>query len=149
MIGRLRTIYKLSAATGIAKRALRFLPIAPFDVEMTAPKLIARVYASKPDLFDGSKGPRPHPISTAAVALAQALDDDDLDFEFPSSAQNHLFLALGNLLLDASRNSSRYGLHGGDVRMIRVAEGVYLAHEQRTRPVTDAIVGSLGLQESA
>ena len=147
MISRLLTMYKLSSATQIVKRALQFMPIAPFDVEFFAPKFVARVYGSKPELFDGSTGARPHAISTAAVALAQAIDDDHIDFEFPSSAKNHLWLALGNVLLDASRNSARYGLHVSDKRMLWVAENVYLTEAERIRSGRDAIVGSLDLPE--
>ena len=149
MLGRILTMYKLSNATQIVKAALRFMPMTPFDVEVVAPKLVANVYASKRELFDGSVGPRPHAISTAAIALAQGVEDRDFDSEFPKTALNHVFLALGNVLLDVSRNSVTYGLRDLDVRMIRIAEGVYLAHEEQTREKREAVVGSLSLSEDA
>jgi hypothetical protein len=143
VIGRLWTTYKLSSAVQIVKRALRFMPMVPFDVEEIAPRLVARSYASRPNLFDGSSTYRPHPISTAAVSLAGGLSYDD--YEFPQTAKKHIFLSLGNVLLDASNNASRYKLKTIDIQLIQAAESAYLEHEEKTRDATSAVVGTLGL----
>lgn len=145
MFGKFKSMMKLSDASNVVKDALRNVSVGSpnFDVEALASRLVAMLYSTKPDLFDGKMGKRPHSVATAAAALAQGLRerpegfDDDID--------PPMFLALGSLLMSAAANSKAYEFGGYDVPLLKIAEDVYLEHEQRTRSATDKIVGSLGL----
>lgn len=144
MFGRFKSMFKVSEAGNIVKEALRATSVgAPgFDVDALAIRLVSMVYASKPDLFDGKIGQRPHAVATAAAALAQGLKTRPEGF---SEAVDHsMFLALGSILLSVSTHSQKYGLGGYDVPMLKVAEQAYFEHEQRTREATDKVLGSLG-----
>jgi hypothetical protein len=145
MFGRLTSMYKLSEASGIVKEVLLSLPLPmlPFDADALSTKLVAVTYNTKPDLFDGKLGKRPHRVATAAVALAEGLSYEG--YEFARTARQVVFLALGNILLSATANASRYGFTQIDMHMIRLAQAAYLDHEEKTREATTAVVGSLGL----
>lgn len=145
MFGKIRGMLKVSEAGVIVKQAFRALPLPtlPFDPEVLGTKLVAISYNSKPDLFNGKQGKAPHPMATAAVSLAGGLDYQD--YEFGTSARQCVFLALGNVLLDASANGHRYGFSPIDLRLLQLSEAAYLKHEEETREATTAVVGSLGL----
>lgn len=145
MFGKIKGMFKASEATVIVKQAFRALPVPmlPFDPDALATKLVAISYSSKPDLFNGKQGKVPHAIATAAVSLAGGLSYQEYDFG--TSAQQCVFLALGNVLLDASANGHRYGLGPIDLRLLQLSEIAYLKHEEEIRDATTAIVGGLGL----
>lgn len=145
MFGKFKSVMKLSAASNIIKEALRDVSVGTpnFDVETLASRLVAVLYSTKPDLFDGKMGQLPHPLATAAAALAQGLQERPQGFDEGVDAS--MFLALGSLLMSASANSKAYKFGGYDVPLLKLAEGVYLKHEEMIRPDTDKIIGSLGL----
>jgi hypothetical protein len=140
MFGKVKGILKVSEASVIVKQALRALPLPPVDPDALATRLVAISYNSKPELFDGKLGKPPRPITTAAVSLAGGLTLDECNTE----VRQCVFLALGNVLLDASANGHRYGLSPIDLRLLQLSEAAYLKHEEKTRDATSAIVGGLG-----
>lgn len=145
MFGKIKGMLKVSEAGVIVKQAFRALPVPvlPFDPDTLATKLVAISYSSKPDLFDGKHGKAPHAIATAAVSLAGGLTYEE--YEFGHSARQCVFLALGNVLLDASANGHRYGLSSIDLRLLQLSEAAYLRHEEEAREATTAVVGTLGV----
>lgn len=145
MFGKFKTTLKLSESSNVVKEALRNVSIgtADFDVETLSSRLVAMLYSTKPELFDGKMGKRPHPVPTAAAALAQGLRERPAGFSDNIDAS--MFLALGSLLLSASVNSKTYGFTGYDVPLLKKGEEVYLEYEELHRSSTDRIVGSLGL----
>lgn len=145
MFGKIKSMMQLSGASSIVKDALKNVSIGTpdFDIETLSSRLVAMLYSTKPDLFDGKMGPRPHSLATAAAALAQGLRERPQGFD--EDIDPSMFLALGSLLMNASANSKTYKFGGYDVPLLKIAEEVYLEHEQRTRDATDKIVGSLGL----
>lgn len=145
MFGKFKSMMKLSDASNVIKDALRNVSVGNpnFDVEALASRLVAMLYSTKPDLFDGKMGQRPHSLATAAAALAQGLRERPQGFDEDIDAS--IFLALGSLLMSASANSKTYKFAGYDVPMLKIAEGVYFEHEELRRGRTDKIVGSLGL----
>lgn len=145
MFGKIKGMLKITEAGGIVKRAFQALPLPmlPFEPDVLATKLVAISYSTKPDLFDGKHGKPPHPMATAAIALAGGLAYDE--YEFSDTARQCVFLALGNVLLDAQANASRYGFGPVDARLFRLAETAYFEREKQTEAATTAIVGSLGL----
>lgn len=145
MFGRLKGVLKASEASGIVKQAFKALPFAilPFDPDALATRLVALSYSTKPEMFDGRLGKPPHPMATAAVSLAGGLTYED--YEFAETARQCVFLALGNVLIDASHNARRYGFGPLDARLLQLSELAYLEHEKKTSAATSAIVGSLGL----
>lgn len=145
MFGKLKSMTKLSEASGIVEDAIRRTsPFGPeFDVKTLSSRLVAMLYSTKPDLFDGKMGQRPHPLATAAASLAQGLKQRPQGFSEDVDAS--MFLALGSLLQSASANSQTYRFGGYDVPLLKVSEQSYWEHEAKTREATDKIVGSLGL----
>lgn len=145
MFGRFKSMFKVSEAGNIVKDAIRATAVGTpeFDVDTLATRLVSMVYASKPDLFDGKMGQRPHPVATAAAALAQGLKTRPEGFG--DAVDQPMFLALGSILLSVSTHSQTYGLGGYDVPMLKVAEQAYWEHDEKTRYATDKILGSLGL----
>lgn len=109
MFEKLKSMLKLSRASNVVEEALRNVTIgtADFDVGTLASRLVAMLYSTKPALFEGKMGKRPHPVPTAAAALAQGLRERPVGFDDDIDAS--MFLALGSLLLSASANSKTYG----------------------------------------
>lgn len=136
---------KLSEAGGIVEDAIRRTsPFGlDFDVKILSSRLVAMLYSTKPDLFDGKMGQRPHPLATAAAALAQGLQSRPSGFSGEVDAP--MFLALGNLLQSATVHSQTYRFGGYDVPLLKVSEQSYWAYEANAREATDKIVGTLGL----
>ena len=145
MFGKFQGMLKLNASSNVVKEALRNTSIgsAEFDVETLASRLVAMLYSTKPELFDGKMGKRPHSVPTAVASLAQGLRERPAGFN--ESIDASMFLALGSLLLSASANSKAYGFSNYDVPLLKLGEEVYLEYEGQHRSRTDKIVGSLGL----
>lgn len=145
MFGKPKSMAKLTEAGGIIEDAIRRTsPSGPeFDVKTLSIRLVAMLYSTKPDLFDGKMGQRPHPLATAAASLAQGLRQRPQGF--CQDVDAYMFLALGSLLQSASANSQTYRFGGYDVPLLKVSEESYWEHEAKTREATDRIVGSLGL----
>lgn len=145
MFGRIKGMFTASEASGIIKGAFRALPLPmlPFDPEALATSLVAQSYNTKPEMFDGKQGKPPHAVTTAAVSLAGGLTYEG--YEFGASARQCVFLALGNVLLDAAANRARYGFTILDIRLLELAENAYHQHAKETEATTSAVVGSLGL----
>ncbi len=113
----------------------------PFDPARQATLFVAWVWDRRPDIFEGKLGKRPHKMSIAAFALACALHD----FKDDDDAEQTILLALGAVLIELGNNSPFYDLGGVDRWMIEKANQAYERVEEKRRPATDAILGSLGL----
>lgn len=145
MFGKIKTTMTLTEAGKILQEAFnRTSPFPPdFDAKTLGMRLVAILYGTKPELFDGKMGPRPHPLATAAAALAQGLSHRPQGFD--AGVDLPMAIALGALLQSASANSPNYKFGGYDVRLLKMAEQTYWEHEAKTRDATDRMVGSFGL----
>lgn len=101
--------------------------LSDLDPAMTANKLIGFVWDSKPDIFNGKFGQRPHKISVAAAALVQGLH------EYPAGNPEHtpIGLALGMLLREVAVNGKLYPLNSLDETILKVAVAAYMQSAER------------------
>ena len=145
MFNKFRNVFTLTTYSNVVKEALRNVTIgtSEFDVSTLATRLVAMLYTTKKELFDGKMGKRPHAVAGAAAALAQGLRERPRGFD--DIVDPSMFLALGSLLLSASSNSKAYAFTNYDVPLLKIAEQVYLEYEEAHRSQTDAILGSLGM----
>lgn len=145
MFGSFRGKLKLVEASHVIQDALRATCAfnEELDTKDLSSKLVANLYCTKPELFDGKMGPRPHVVATAASALAQGLTHRPQGFS--ENADLRMFSALGKLLTSASAHSDQYKFGGYDVPMLKIAEQAFWKHEERTRDATDKVLGSFGL----
>lgn len=109
------------------------------DVAQMASHLVAVIWTQDPDWFNGKRGPRPHKVSVAAVALAQGIRNSIGD----RSVWLAYLTSLGTILSDVTANRYSYALSGTDLRLLELAEKDYLSHDNdlmaSERPAVPAI----------
>jgi hypothetical protein len=84
-----------------------------------ADQLVTQVWATKPDIFEGKIGPKPHKVSVAAIALASATHR-------AAQRGNEIqcgtyMLGLGLLLDDIARAAKKYRFHDVDLQLLDAA----------------------------
>lgn len=120
LFGLVKGIWKKSEAATIVQNLLEHQAkcgLFTSDPAKTATSLISKVWDSKPDIFNGNFGQRPHKLSVAAIALSSAIDN--------LSPQNNdylaLVIALGNLLQEWETNGTLYPLNSVDNEFFKAA----------------------------
>jgi hypothetical protein len=88
-----------------------------------ANELVGAVWDSKPDVFNGKLGQRPHKITVAASALAHGIDR--IGFNDPSSSA--LGLSLGNILSELETNGRLYPLNSIDHQLLEEATATFMS----------------------
>ena len=88
--------------------------ILPQGQHKFANTLVENAWSEDPSVFDGSVGPRPHPISIAAVALAQGV----VDYRESRVAHGTCLGALQAIIAEIGENRYSYPLNGKDIIMI-------------------------------
>jgi hypothetical protein len=113
----IKSTFKKSEAAVVVQNLLEHqVNSGLFDLDppKAANKFIELVWNTKPDLFSGKFGQRPHKISVAAAALAHAtqlFDRDDVNC-------NAIVIALGNVLSEIDVNGRLYPLNALDEQLI-------------------------------
>lgn len=135
---------KASGAVGIINRKFKALPfpILPFDAKATAVRLVAISINSKPEMFMG-KSRAPHPLATAAVSLAGGLENEG--YEYGRMARQCIFLALGNVLLEAASEVPRGNFTTLDMQILSASEQAYTSFSRKLENEPNPILDSLGL----
>lgn len=118
-----KSTYKRSESTLLLKSAFDHHKamglLENVNTEKLAERLVSDVWQSKPDVFDGAFGQRPHKISVAAAALAYSLDN------LPLKKNGQIRLAiecnLGNILNEIRTNGKLYPLNSLDWVLIESA----------------------------
>ena len=139
MFKKMRATWKAAEATSIVVKALR-LPILDleYDPELMGKSLVEHVCGARPDLFGfGRRRQPPHPVVTAAIALAVGAAARD---QFPISTRQTIQLSLGNVLLDAIEKRYHYDFDDNEVELINLAYRDY--HE------VDAELGEIAAASS-
>lgn len=119
-----KNLYKKSEAAVVVQNLLEHqVSIGLFDQDPArfANQLVQRAWDSKPDVFAGNFGQRPHKISAAAFALA-------LGYKFMSEAdlnRSALIISLGIILSDLQKNARLYPFNGVDEVLLEKAFAVY------------------------
>lgn len=106
--------------------------VVKIRLEQTTPAIMAnyliqRVWESKPDIFDGKFGKRPHKITVAACALASGLEC----FDSSSTNRNALTLALGVVMNELNVNGGLYEVSTVDKTLIDFAANIFIEETDR------------------
>ena len=96
------------------------------NTEKLAERLVSDVWQSKPDIFDGAFGQRPHKMAVAAAALAYSLDN--LELERNRKIRLSIQINLGNLLSEIQTNGRLYPFNSLDVVLIESAVDTLSTH---------------------
>ncbi len=120
IFGGIKNTYKKSEAAAVVQNLLEHqasVGLFSLDPAKLATKLTGAVWDSKPDVFNGKFGQRPHKITVAASALASGIglfDVSDLN-------RNALVLSLGNLLSELETNGRLYPLNSLDHQLLEAS----------------------------
>lgn len=125
-----RNTWRKSKAAVVVQNLLEFQVqngLSDLDPAKTANKLVGAVWDSKPDLFSGKFGQRPHKISVAAAALVQGLH------EYPSGNPENgpIVLALGMLLQEVAVNGRLYPFNSLDGTLLEAAFAAHALSSER------------------
>lgn len=121
----LKSTYKKSEAAVVVQNLLEHqgkVGMFTGDPGKTATAMVASVWRAKPAVFDGSFGQRPHKLSVAAAALANAITALTQD----SPHRAGIGIALGNLLSHLEVNGSLYPFNGIDQKLVETSLAVFL-----------------------
>jgi len=91
------------------------------DPAKIASELVAKVWDYKPDVFNGTRAGRPHKMSVAAYALANAASDSVGDRD----TQLTYLIALGSVFIDLNLGNSPYSLNAIDNQLIQLSLETY------------------------
>ncbi len=124
LFGEIKNTYKKNEAAIVVQNLLEHqAKVGLFDLDPAklAKKLVEIVWNSKPDVFDGKFGQRPHKLTVAASALVNGIElfkDGDLN-------RNALILSLGNILSEIETNGRLYPLNGLDHQLLNVCMSIF------------------------
>ena len=119
----IKSRYKKSEAAVIVQNLLEHQAgagLLALDPAKLANKLVATVWDSKPDIFNGKFGQRPHKIAVAASALANGI----CLFEDANPNKNALVFSLSNILKELEINGGLYPFNSLDQQLINVAMSI-------------------------
>lgn len=103
----IKNTYKKSEAAVIVQNLLEELKqngLFDSDPAIVANKLVEAAWETRPDVFSGKYGERPHKLSLAAYSLANAIDKLDRD----SRTRATLQIPFGQLMREIVRNAKSY-----------------------------------------
>lgn len=138
LFGAVKSNWKKSEAAAVVQNLLEHQAKYGFfnaDPAQTATFLIAKVWDSKPDIFNGKFGQRPHKMSVAAISLSSAIDNLSPQNDNYSS----LIIALGNLLQEWETNGSLYPLNSIDNELLKAALQTFIEVSNSQGTVSEEI----------
>lgn len=142
IISGIKNTFKKSEAAVVVQNLLEHQSGAGLfdgDPARSATLLVEAAWQTRPDVFDGKFGQRPHKLSVAAIAFANAVQRSR-----PDNPNRDAFgLCLGMLLSEAESNGSFYPLTSMDHHLLSDAAAVFsaLALEMEDDPLC-ADIGS-------
>ncbi|EJM69954.1 hypothetical protein [Pseudomonas sp. GM55] len=113
----IKSTYKKSEAAIVVQNLLeQQAKVGIFDLDPArfAKKLIEIIWNSKPDVFDGKFGQRPHKLAVAASALSNGI----ALFEVGSLNRGAVILSLGNIISEVETNGGHYPLNSLDHHLL-------------------------------
>lgn len=125
----LKSTYKKSEAAVVVQNLLEHQAqngLFGFSPAKVATRLVEQVWSSKPDVFDGKFGQRPHEMIVAASALAYSINQPD-DHE-PS--RDSFSLALANILSELETNGRLYPLNSLDHTLLEEILAIFTAYNK-------------------
>ena len=121
----IKSTYKKSEAAAVVQTLLKHqadIGTLNLDSVLLANKLVALVWDSKPDIFNGKFGQRPHKITVAAFALANGIDLVAKD----KQNQNALAIALSTILSEVETNGTLYPFNSLDHQLLETSMAIFL-----------------------
>lgn len=136
----LKTRWQMSEAAVVVQNLLehsRRLGIGDEQINppLFANELVAAMWNEMPDTFNGTLGPRPHKLATAAMSLANGF----VTYEHNRAVRVSLFWALGEILKEVETKA--YGFHPLDEMLFKTASKVIL-DEGRKLEATSVIAST-------
>jgi len=133
----IKSTYKKSEAAVVVQNLLEhqansLIALFTLDPAQCANKLIEVIWNTKPDMFDGKFGQRPHKITVAAAALANGINL----FEDGDSNRSAVILSLGNLLSEIETNGRLYPLNGIDNLLLEEAMSTFVEITEEYSDIT-------------
>lgn len=122
----IKDTYKKSEAAVIVQNLLdEVAKVGLFsgDASKTANILVGAVWDSMPEIFGGAYGQRPHKITVAASALANAIVIDDAGK--PGSMSFILAISLGKIMNEVGLRGDLYPFNSLDARLLDSAAQVF------------------------
>jgi len=95
------------------------------DPHHAANQLVEKVWERRPHIFTGRFGRRPHKISVAAIAFAEAIERIEEDDENPGAMRLSFANCLGGILSELETNGRLYPLYGVDFLLLEEAVAVF------------------------
>jgi hypothetical protein len=141
---------KKSRAAVIVQNLVEMVPGAfmiPGGPAKFANSLVEDVWSADPCMFDGRKGPKPHHISIAAIALVRGMSVYSDSVVLHSTCKG----ALGYLLMDMEKIGFNYSLNGTDHLLLNGARERYNESgwiELRTHALPETTDAQLKTQDS-
>lgn len=140
----LTNTYKKSEAAVVVQNLLEYINRGGGMLEgqpaKLANELVGSVWDSKPDLFGGRFGQRPHKVSVASAALACGLATGQR--RYPNDWM-WFGVALGNLLSDIKVNGRLYPFNSLDQQLLEESVQRFEAHASEIRQVTQPAIPSI------
>lgn len=137
IFSRIKNIYKKSEAAVVVQNVLEHQVSVGFlhmDPAKLGTKLVGTVWDSKPDIFNGRFGQRPHKITVAAFALANGIDL----FDDEDRNRIALVLSLGNILSELETNGRLYPLNSLDHQLLEVSVSIFAEVTQKSSKLSFA-----------
>lgn len=152
LFGGIKSTYKKSEAAVVVQNLLEIqskVGLLDLDPAKLANKLVEAVWNSKPDVFDGKFGQRPHKLTVAACALAYGIEH----FEDSDTNRNALILSLGNIISEFEKNGGLYPFNSLDHQLFDASMSIFaeIAREFSESPLAkeaDHIMATASTQNS-
>jgi hypothetical protein len=125
LLSGIKNTYKKSEAAAVVQTLLKYqsdIGTLNLDSVRLANKLVGLVWDSKPDIFNGKFGQRPHKITVAAFALANGIDLVARD----KQNQNALAIALSTILSEVETNGRLYPFNSLDYQLLETSMAIFL-----------------------
>ncbi|TQP67205.1 hypothetical protein [Vibrio cholerae] len=119
-----KSVFKKSEAAVVVQNLLAHqasIGLLELDPAKLSNTLVDVVWASKPDIFDGKFGQRPHKIAVAASALANGIEM----FEGQNSTRLAIALSLGNVISEIEVNGNLYPFNSLDHRLLETSVAIF------------------------
>jgi len=124
LLGGVKSRYKKSEAAVVVQKLLEHQThVGMFDLDpaMVANRLVGNVWRTKPNIFDGKFGQRPHKITVAASALAYGIEM----FDDGDTNRIALVLSLCRVLTEVETNGRLYPLNSLDNQLLEVSAEIF------------------------
>ncbi len=120
----IKNTYKKSEAAVVVQNVLedaKRIGVFDSDPAKVANKMIEAAWSSRPDVFDGSYGVRPHKVAVAAFSFAYAIANAPK----PGVLRSTLFYPFSKLMIEIERNADFFPFNNIDNKLLSTAVSIH------------------------